>query len=457
MNIRQWIAPLLFLFALVQLAAFFVSGGFADALVSGLALAIVALMIAVVRGAGRRTSVLLLMAGAAMLAAGGAGIGELAEALRFYGNLATLLLLAPLLSLPVRQGGFDRAMKVLLDRVGRKPAGYASIATGLSFFTSIFLHVGSLALIHSLTGHGEGKRARVQCLSLSRGFTSAMLVSPYSVAVAMIVSNFGLGLFEFFSVTVFMVFIFVGLHLAECYWLARGNESDGETAAPPAGEELPDGRTAGRRLAVLALALVLLIGTLLMAESLTNYPMVTLVCVLSLAVPVIGFAAMGRVNRLWPAFREHYWSARLPEMGKEIFLTLSAGFFGYAIQQSGAAGRLAEWAAAGNIHVGLAALILIHLFMLAFALIGFHPVVIATVLISLLSSDSFGLPPMAAPAALSASWSLATVFSPFSATSIILGGIFRKSPAEISLVWNWRYTALTLAAVVLFEYLYFFL
>ena len=430
MNIRQWIAPLLFLFALLQLAAFFVSGGFVDTLVSAAAAAIVALMLALVRGAVQRTSALLRIAGAVLLAAGGAGIGELAEAFRFYGNLAALFLLTPLLSLPVQQGGFDRAMKAVLGRVGKNSVGYAAISTVLTFFTGIFLNLGSLGFIHALTGRGEGKRARVQCLSLARGFAAAMLVSPYSIAVPMIVSNFDIGWLEFFSVTAIMVVIFVGLHLAECYRMARGNGGDAETAAPPPEEELPDGRTAGKRLAVLALALVLLIGMLLVAETVTHYPMVTLVCVLSLAVPVIGFAAMGRMNRLWPAFREHYWASRLPEMGKEILLILSAGFLGYAIQQSGASEHLVEWAAGGGVHVGLAALILIHLFMLAFAVVGFHPIVITSVMISLLSSDSFGLPPMAAPAALIASWSLTIVFSPFSSTTLMIAGCSENPPSK---------------------------
>jgi len=457
MNIRRWISPLFFLFALLQLAVSFVPGEFLNATVSAMSCAIVVLMLVMARGTVRRTSALLLIAAIALLAAKGFRIGELAEAMRFYGNLTTLFLLTPLLSLPVEQGGFDRAMKTVLSRLGKKAAGYAAISTVLAFFTSIFLNIGSIGLIHALTGRKEEKWIRVQGLSLQRGFAAAMLISPYSVAVAMILSSFGIAWIELFSVSAVMVVIFIAAHLAECFRTARGNGDDAKMPGPPPGEELPDGKAAVKRLAVLALALALIIGCLLAAESATHYPMVTLVSVLSLAVPVLGFAAMGKMDRLWPAFRDQYWSARLPGMGKEILLILTAGCFAYAIQQSGASERLAEWASNGGGHAGMATLLLIHLFMLVFALVGFHPIIITSIMISLLSSDSFGLPPLAAPAALIGSWSLAIVFSPFSATTLVLSGLLRKSPAEIALVWNWRYTALTLAAIVLFEYLFFFL
>jgi len=426
-------------------------------LVSAAAAAIVALMLALVRGAVQRTSALLRIAGAVLLAAGGAGIGELAEAFRFYGNLAALFLLTPLLSLPVQQGGFDRAMKAVLGRVGKNSVGYAAISTVLTFFTGIFLNLGSLGFIHALTGRGEGKRARVQCLSLARGFAAAMLVSPYSIAVPMIVSNFDIGWLEFFSVTAIMVVIFVGLHLAECYRMARGNGGDAETAAPPPEEELPDGRTAGKRLAVLALALVLLIGMLLVAETVTHYPMVTLVCVLSLAVPVIGFAAMGRMNRLWPAFREHYWASRLPEIGKGDFAHPVRRFLrirdpavgGVGTPRGVGGGRRRPRRPGGpdpdsSVHAGVRRGRFSsdrHHFRHDFpALIGF------------LRPSAHG----------GAGGAHRFVVADHRLFSLFLdhahdSGLFRKSPVEIALGWNWRYTALTLAAVVLFEYLFFFL
>src|SRR5690606_22791578 len=150
-----------------------------------------------------------------------------------------------------------------------------------------------------------------------------MLISPYSIAVAMIVSFFHIGFIELVSVSALISAAFMILHFAECLLAERKNVVTEFASAKNEGSL--SGDAAGKRLAVLAMALVLFIASLLLVESVTNFPMVALVSAFSVAVPLIGFAAMGDFRRLLPVFRERYWNGRLPDMGKETLLVLSAG------------------------------------------------------------------------------------------------------------------------------------
>jgi hypothetical protein len=79
------------------------------------------------------------------------------------------------------------------------------------------------------------------------------------------------------------------------------------------------------------------------------------------------------------------------------------------------------------------------LLMIVPSLVGLHPVAIGTALVATIVPASIGLTDMGFALTIIVGWALAILISPFSATSLIAGGLCDCSPWEISLGLNGKF------------------
>jgi len=436
--IERFIPILLMIYAPVQLASVYFPSSLLDLAVSAMSGLIVALLVWRMHGAIRWTSAILLVLGTVMLAANGATAEGFAQALRFHAGIATLFIVTPLLSLPIYQGKFEQAMKEVLLKYGRKATGYSFFAMLLNCLTAFILNMGALILVHSLTKRSGEPWRTIQGKAMMRGYGSTVAVSPYFVSMGIIMLYFQCSWFELVRVTGPVVLAWFLLHYLDMRLKFGNRDLLAEEGTSADRDPKPVSRESKIKLLQLGVAALVFTGILLAMESNTAHSMVTLVCTASLIAPVAGFMLLRQTRALLPVLNQSYLRGRLPMVSKEVALMLSVGYFSYPFQESGAAGRLLSLLPADHQAGWLVLAVMVAVFYVL-TVLGFHPLVVVSMILSIVVQDDFGLPPGVIPAVILCAWGLALMISPFSGSAFLLSGLLGTSSFTISLLWNWKF------------------
>ena len=449
---KRFVPIFMVFFSLLYLSSAYFPSSLADTLISAVSGALIVLLFWQMRGWILWMYLALVLAGTALLAASGASAEAYAQALRFHAGIATLFVVIPLLALPIQQGKFERAMKEVLTAYGKNATAYSLLTMLMNFVIAIFVNMGAYILVHSLTGRSGGRWRIVQGKSLLRGFVCSILVSPYFVAMGMITLYFHVSWIEVTSVTCWIVLVMFLLHYVEMRWKFGKMEEPVEERAPARDGVETVSRGAKIKLFQLGVSMLVFTAVLLLIESNTAYPMVTLVCTASLFAPIIGFMLLKQTGALIPALKEQYLYGKLPMIGKEVALMLCAGFFSDAFRESGLTDRMLAWLPDGGGPSGWLVLAAMTAVLYLFSVVGFHPIIVVTVILSVFSRADLGFPAGVVPAIILSVWALSLGLSPFSGSGLLLAGLMKTSSFTISVVWNWKYTLL--ATLLMFAVAY---
>jgi DcuC family C4-dicarboxylate transporter len=428
-------------------------------LVSLLILAIILWVMPRIRGSTLVVSSTLLCIALGLMIYHGASFQEWLEAMRVNVTLVALFLFVPLLGIPVRTGGYVEALKLVLSRRMNNPYFFFFGSKFLTHVLGVVLNIGSVSIVYQLTQASNIKTPRLIASAINRGFVSTIFWSPYFSAMALVLSQLPI---KWSSIVLYLIGLaLISMFVSFCIErsLVRRNlpieprESmiivKEETIIEGKINEKKDLTVAKRKVVELFILLVLMMGVVLLVEAFSSYPMVLIICLVSVIFPLLWCICSGEGAPYIEEFKKHVFVG-IPMMKKEIVLFLVAGLFSGAIVYAELSGYLIDLihSVFGSFTLGtaffLSSLIIIS------GLIGLHPIVVVTILVTSVKPELIGFSPEYFAVLLLTSWGISNTISPATAVNNLLANLLKVDIFELSIRWNMMYVLIMLILIPLY-------
>ena len=329
------------------------------------------------------------------------------------------------------------------QRPGRR---YLALTFGTQLF-AFLLNYGAISLLGTLASANAGQeqnvevrfhRRRRMLIAIQRGFISVLPWSPLSFAVAVTVSLVpDISWSDILGPSLISSLILAGVGLA-LDSLFKPRLSRPAQPADPVGSWW-----SLAPLGVLFAALAVLVS---LFYSLTD---VRIVGIVLLIVPLMALFWLYLQQRDDPAptplrddLREIVFTA-FPGYRSELVLLMMAGFIG-TVAAPLLSPMLGGVAGAMTTLPGWITLVALVWLIPLGGQLGMNPILVVTMLVPLLpAAASLGVRPEALAVALTCGWALSGATSPFTATTVLIGGMGDVTPRHVGLRWNGPYALLT--------------
>ncbi|HYK73436.1 MAG TPA: hypothetical protein VEV44_10030 [Pseudoneobacillus sp.] len=360
------------------------------------------------------------IAGLIMMAVGitvewskGTGIDGISEGLILILPLLTLLTLVPLLSIPLRLGGYFESISVLLHHLLHQPKKLFTGITGTLFLLSPILNLGSVRIIHEFLEDLKFPSA-MTAKGYIMGFTTAIMWSPYFASVSLVLHYLNVSFHEYilYGISLGLLSLIVG-NLLFVFWVKRHPLALGSPVIGQLDKKIQ------KQLFKLILFVLILLGLCLGVESITHWSMMVIVCLMSIVIPSIFGLKKSNWRQMHPLLID-YRDRTVPMLNNEIMLFMSAGMLAFAMKgttaMNGISSILIGFANQSFFLFALAILV----FVLVVSYIGIHQIAAVGVLAMQLNPSDLGISNVALALILLLSWSISTALSPFSGLSLMV-------------------------------------
>jgi hypothetical protein len=399
----------------------------------------------------------LLLLGVVLLAAQDAAPHAWLDGLRINLSLIAVLVFSQLLGIPVKTGDYIRSLQVVFERKMNEPYFLFASSKILTHLLGFVLNIGSMAIVHQLSLASRVRSDRLRAAGIGRGYGSVTFWSPYFGTMALILHQLPVQWSDIAGHLLALVLIsFAVSHAAEWNVLKRVRREHAECerdqgrerehAEASSGTDNPRYRHAVRKVVELFAMLIIMVVFVLAVVHETGIDMVLGVCLFSIGFPLAWCACSGKWKAYTRNVRDHVFG-RLPSMKKEIVLFILAGFVGGALRQTEFGPALTELIADtfGSFRTGIALALLLMVVLLA--VIGFHPMIPVTILVTNIESDLIGFSTEAFAVLMLVSVGLANIISPASALSNLLASLLKVNVSEVTVKWNLKFVSLMLLVV----------
>lgn len=378
-------------------------------------------------------SIVMFLAGCALTFLKGEGWEAAAQGVTSNLPLLTLLVLVPLLSIPLKMGGFFDSILVYLKRYQNHPQKLFAGITIFLFFLGPILNLGAIRIVHELM-----KDLRLNATFLSKaylvGFSSTILWSPYYAAVGITLLYLHVSITDYMSYGfgIAAVFLLIG-NVLFGFWVKKQaplGAADQQSTVISSYHR--------QKMRILGFLLLSLMVITIVAESVTHWSMLVLVSLLALLFPI----AWGVFSKQWRLLKEHlvdYRDHSVPIMNNEIIMYISAGFFGQSLKGTSFGHGINEFMN------GLAqvSFLLFALFILATMIgvtfVGIHQVVIVTVLATQMDPQMLGTSKEILAMVIMLAWAVSSILSPVNPINLLVSGLLKRSSIDVGIRDNGHY------------------
>ncbi|MGP4073374.1 hypothetical protein ACTWQB_12565 [Piscibacillus sp. B03] len=353
--------------------------------------------------------------------------------------LLSIILLAPLISIPLKQEGVIRSivsdLKDMKDDLKRTYYGVFLFV----FMLSPILNMGSLRIVHSFISE-LNVPPKILSNAYYNGFTPAVLWSPFFASVGIVLYTADLSFKAYLPIGLLFSFVQIGIAL----WILRDvtitdiNKSENKHNY--------------QVLLSFILYVLFILITLVVLESLTGWSMLLLVSILCLAIPMA-----------YQVFRFNLQSIKTEIMayieqikhhsGMEVALFLSAGLFGNALLHTPVVAGLRTiilWSSEISIFL---LFLLIILFVTLLAMFGIHQIVSVPIVLTIIVTSNVDVSVFAAAFMCIFTWMLSASISPLNALNIIISSCVRTNGIKVAYKWNGQYFVLLTCAAMIYVYI----
>lgn len=361
--------------------------------------------------------------------------------------LLSILILAPLLSIPLRREGLIDTVVLYLNELKSNPRNTFYGISSFMLTLAPILNMGALRIVH---GFVESIQFPSKYLSRSYyvGFTPAVIWSPFFASVGIVLfylditylSYVGVGaLFAVMQMAVGILFFRPGTIVEEAAAIEEKKENSSEGI--------------GRKRDIYALlgfvfGLVLL---LILMEQTFQKSMLLLVSIVCIIVPVGWVIVRNKLQLIKEEIS--LYKSKILSQKMEICLFLSAGLFGNSISHTPVKQLLEKsmhWSATQSIGVLFMFIILFVTFM---AFLGVHQIIVIPLI---LTSLNFAQMPNVAVVSVAFmcifTWMLSSAISPLNAMNIIISQCVRRNGITVAFRWNGIY--FLTVTIMAFVYIY---
>ncbi len=454
-SLRTWLYALVVLCYLA--VKLFPSALLTDAL-SALSLAAILASLPATGVAARVLSALFLGGGNWMLYRSGATWSGYLHA---YGEMAYLLALfvvVPVLSAPVRLGGYSRAIQAVLQ--GRVAGVFQlnCLVTSLAFVCGSFMSFAAVPIMmtsmeSAVDAYPIENRKRFIAVSATYGYVLPILWTPVSGVVGVVLYSLHIEWLRLFPVL--LALSIAGLFMNWLiFWLLELRHLPAGAAKitlPPQPADAPLPPSPLPKLLQMVAGIVVLVVCIGLLERWLHVGLITVVTLAAIPLAFVWSAVIGSARHF---LREAGGElvTRLPRMADLFAIFLCAGFFASAMHLSGIDHTANQMFL--HLHDALGTqlfLLLMPVMALAASFLGVHPLVAIALLGESLKPEVLGISPAHLAITLVGSSVLTYMQGPFSGTLGLVQSINHVSTFRLSL-WNAPYAIgyfLLLAATIL--------
>lgn len=343
--------------------------------------------------------------------------------------LLCLLTLAPLLSIPLKLGGYFESIAVLLRNLLHQPKKLYAGITGTLFILSPILNLGSVRIINEFLEELKLPSA-MSAKSYLVGFTTAVMWSPYFASVSLVLHYLDIPYkqYIFYGIGLSLLSLIVG-NVLFAFWEKRHPFSEGRTSV------IPLEKKHRKQIIKLVLFVAILMSSCLIIENITNWSMIVIVCLVSIIIPFVYGIISKDWGRLVPPLKD-FRDRTVPMLNNEIMLFMSAGMLAYAMKGTSAAnsvGYLLNQLARQSFFLFALAVMLI---VLSITYIGIHQIAAVGALAMQLNPIELGISNISLALLLLLTWSISTALSPFSGLNLMVSRFAGISGVQTGLRLN---------------------
>lgn len=342
-------------------------------------------------------------------------------------SLVAMILLAPLLSVPLKTGGMLDTIISNVYRLAESPKKLFTAVTVVLFTLAPITNLGLFRMVHDIL-----KDLKLPGAFLSKayavGFGGIILWSPYLGSVALVLFYLQVSLLDYIPYGFMMALIYFAVgHLFFRFWLRKHH------VVIEGGSGIDKGKR--EKLGQVLIFLIVLFGSLFVLEYVTHWPMTFLISIMSLVFPLL-WCLLHRQQASFLRHTREYVQGVMPLMNNEIVLLLSTGFLAQSL--SGTA--FADWIQLFFNHLAATSVLLfiVGTFLIIYitAFIGIHPFVVIGVFVTQFDPAALGTSPAVIAFMLLCAWSFAGMISPMNGYSLLLSGMLKQSPSFVSFQSN---------------------
>jgi hypothetical protein len=356
--------------------------------------------------------------------------------------LVSLFITVPLLSYPVKNGGYIEYMDRFVSKYLKKDIKKVAFVTALTCIVSSFLNLGSLRVMHDLFSGRFSYLNKIFVRSLVQGFSLAAFWSPYFAGVAIILHLVGVRFISFIGYGLIMVLIcYVTSVFINYLYLKKENEIEATTSLLAAtideneeGVEL--GRIQHKQGIELIIAFIGLFLALFFLEKWLDYNVLLLISIVAISYSII-WSLLIRKMKEYVFSLKSYFTEVVPNIHTESIMIISATFFSQMVLLT----EFPTYLSSLFFTISQLSIILtIFTIILTCVISSFfiHQVLPISIFATTLSPEIIGLKPELFVLTLVISWGITPLLSPVSAANLLAGNLFRTKGFEIGL-WNFKY------------------
>ncbi|OIQ93986.1 hypothetical protein GALL_240810 [mine drainage metagenome] len=359
-----------------------------------------------------------------------------------FGEMAYLLALfavVPVLSAPVKLGGYSQAIQTVLRGRIAGVFGLNCLATTLAYVCGSFMSMAAVPIMMTslepvVGSYPVANKVRFMSVAATYGYVLPILWTPVSGVVGVVLYSLHGDWLSVFPTLFALSIASLCANWAIFYLLeVRGRASPAPIEAEAAASPVP-------RLLQMLLGIVLLVISIVLLEQWLQIGLVTVVTLASVPFALAWSAVLGQAGRFLKDTGGQLLT-RLPRMADQFAIFLSAGYFAKAMHLSGVdhTANLMFLHLHGAMGTRLF-LILMPVMALIASFLGVHPLVAIALLSESLKPEVLGITSTQLAITLIGSSVLTYMLGPFSGTLGLVQSINQVSTFRLSL-WNAPYAA----------------
>ncbi|MRG84909.1 hypothetical protein [Salinibacillus xinjiangensis] len=361
------------------------------------------------------------------------------EAILSNVGLVALFISVPLLSYPLRHGGYIAYMNDFIRNYLKKDIKIVAFVTAITCIISSFLNMGSLRVTYDLFANRFEHAHKIFAKSLIQGFSLAAFWSPYFAGVAITLHLVGVSFVSFMGYGLSMVVIsyvtsFFLNFLYINYEKKNGSYQFMAATYEEKTEVIP--KIKHKKGVELIVVFVGLFLALFFLERWLPYNVLLLITMVAFTYPLIWSLLIGKIKKLFFSMKDYVVQV-VPNVHNESIMIISATFFSQMIQLTSLPHYLSQFFLSISQYsvIFTVLIILVSSVIIAFFI---HQILPVSIFATTLSPEVIGLKPELLVLTLVLSWGIIPLLSPVSGANLITGNLFHTKAFEIG-IWNIKY------------------
>jgi hypothetical protein len=360
-------------------------------------------------------------------------------------NLISILVVMQLFTIPIGAGKYDLAIRHLLKRICDKESKLYIFTMLITHVFSSFLSMGTVPIVITLMEDTIKNRVsdykRFMATSVSRAFTLGTLWAPGAATIFLVGQVTGVGWSKIFFPSLFLAL--VGLTVSYALELKQHHVS---TAAVSVDMDLKADDTAEQKeekcqhkVLHIAIAVISLIALTMLFIQLKIGSSASAVILSGVLISVLWTLLFRKDSQLIKTGIKNYWDSAMLKSADLAPFFVAIGVFSGSFEHSGIDQFLEQSMQKYADSLGIIAIILVPLIIVALALIGLHPLVSIAVFGQMLMTLRLPLPALTIALCLNLGGSIAYMVSPFAGIIMTLAKFIEVKPTDVAVRWNWQF------------------